>query len=97
MCAEGFSALLNNYTGGFVDRGIRVCHCSPWITHLLFADDSLIFIDASAQGAGRLNTIPQMYNEASGQMVNRDKSSIFFSSGILDTTRIFTIKWELVV
>jgi hypothetical protein len=28
-----------------------------------------------------------MYNEASGQMVNREKSSIFFSSGILEATR----------
>jgi hypothetical protein len=26
MCAEGLTALLNNYTGGFVDRGIRVCN-----------------------------------------------------------------------
>jgi hypothetical protein len=87
MCAEGLSSLLNNYTGGFVDRGIRVCNRAPWITHLLFADDSLIFIDASSQGAARLNTILQMYNEASGQMVNREKSSIFFSSGILEENR----------
>jgi hypothetical protein len=28
-----------------------------------------------------------MYNEASGQMVNREKSSICFSPGILEETR----------
>jgi hypothetical protein len=61
---------------------------------LLFADDSLIFIDASVQGAARLNSILKMYNEASGQMVNREKSSIFFSSGIREETRS-AVKQEL--
>jgi hypothetical protein len=77
MCAEGLSALLNNFTLGYVDRGVRVCNRSPWITHLLFADDSLIFVEASPRGAARLNVILNMYNEASGQLVNREKSSIF--------------------
>jgi hypothetical protein len=35
-----------------------------------------------------------MYNEASGQMVNREKSSVFFSSGILGDTRII-VKQDL--
>jgi hypothetical protein len=35
-----------------------------------------------------------MYNEASGQMVNREKSSVFFSSGILEDTRII-VKQDL--
>jgi hypothetical protein len=51
LCAEGLSMLLNLYNPGFVDRGIRVCHRAPWITHLLFADDSLIFISATTESA----------------------------------------------
>jgi hypothetical protein len=94
MCAEGLSALLNYFSMGFVDRGVRVCNRSPWITHLLFADDSLIFIEASARGAARLNVILHMYNEASGQLVNRDKSSIFFSPGIPEDQRS-AVKGEL--
>jgi hypothetical protein len=94
MCAEGLSALLNNYTGGFFYRVFWVCNRARWITYLLFADDSLIFIDASTQGAARLNTILQMYNEASGQMVNREKSYIFFSSSILEENRDL-VKQEL--
>jgi hypothetical protein len=35
-----------------------------------------------------------MYNEASGQMVNREKSSIFFSSRIPDNTRVL-VKQEM--
>jgi ribonuclease HI len=94
MCAEGLSALLNNFTLGYVDRGVRVCNRSPWITHLLFADDSLIFVEASPRGAARLNVILNMYNEASGQLVNREKSSIFFSPGIAEDRRV-AVKEEL--
>jgi hypothetical protein len=36
LCSQGFTALLNNFGGGHVDRGIRVSSQSPWINHLLF-------------------------------------------------------------
>lgn len=35
-----------------------------------------------------------MYNEASGQLVNREKSNIFFCPGILEETRA-AVKLEL--
>jgi hypothetical protein len=69
LCAEGLSALLNFYSNGFIDRGIRVCHRAPWISHLLFADDSLISIGATVQSAARLNEILNLYHQASGQLV----------------------------
>ena len=50
-----------------------------WVSHLLFADDSLIFIKANEESAVRLNEILQIYSVATGQSVNRSKSSIFFS------------------
>jgi hypothetical protein len=76
---ELLSVLLKEFRQGPIDRGIRVCHRAPWITYLLFADDSLIFINAKVEGAARLNEILRIYNEASGQLVNREKSSIFLS------------------
>jgi ribonuclease HI len=79
LCAEGFTALLNYFGGNYVDRGIRVSVHSPWINHLLFADDSLIFMSASIQSGERLNEILRIYGDCSGQSVNREKSSIFFS------------------
>lgn len=77
LCAEGFTALLNYFGGNYVDRGIRVSVHSPWINHLLFADDSLIFMSASIQSGERLNEILRIYGDCSGQSVNREKSSIF--------------------
>ena len=76
LCAEGFSSLLKYYSGVTIDRGLRVSYRSPWVTHLLFADDSLIFINASNPSALRLNEILRVYGEAWGQSVNRDKSSV---------------------
>ena len=85
LCTEGFSSLLKYY--GQIDRGIRVSFRAPWVNHLLFADDSLIFMTADSQCAGRLNRILQLYGAASGQCVNRDKSSIYFSTNTPDTIR----------
>jgi hypothetical protein len=79
LCSEGLTALLHNFCMGIVDRGVRVCNRSPWISHLLFVDDSLIFINANSASATRLDEILRIYNEASGQRVNREKSAIFFS------------------
>ena len=52
---------------------------APWVSHLLFADDCIVFSEASQRGADRLREILEIYNRGSGQLVNRDKSAIFFS------------------
>jgi hypothetical protein len=77
-CAEGLTALLHHYNS-HLDRGVRVCNRAPWVSHLLFADDSLIFINANSVSARRLDEILQIYNNASGQRVNKAKSVVFFS------------------
>ena len=78
FCGQGLTALLNNY-GAYVDRGIRVSYHSPWVNHLLFADDCLIFMSAKVHSAESLNAILQIYANCSGQAVNREKSSVYFS------------------
>jgi hypothetical protein len=77
LCGEGLSDLLNFYNQVYIDRWMRVCNRAPWITHLLFATDSLIFINACETSASRLNEIMHIYNQA--PKVNRSKSSIYFS------------------
>jgi hypothetical protein len=47
----------------------------------------LIFIKANSESAQRLNEILLIYEECSGQKVNREKSSIFFSPNTPDTMR----------
>ena len=74
LCAEGLTSLLNRFGGQEVDKGIRVSYRSPWINHLLFADDSLIFMQAKEQSAHRLNEILRIYEEGSGQADNKERA-----------------------
>jgi len=79
LCSEGLSCMLKNIGPLSVSRGVRVSRNAPWISHLLFADDCLIFTQASRRGADRVARILDDYNKGSGQLVNKHKSAIFFS------------------
>lgn len=50
------------------------------MSHLLFADDSLILFRADGGDARYLQDILHTYEECSGQMINKEKSTIMFSS-----------------
>jgi len=60
-------------------RGVRVCRRAPVISHLFFADDSLILMHADRRNATNLKNVLDTYYAASGQKLSHDKSSIFFS------------------
>lgn len=47
-------------------KGTKVCRESPFITHLFFADDSIIFDDASEDGVRVIQDTLQLYERASG-------------------------------
>jgi hypothetical protein len=79
LCAEGLSCLLKFRGPNYLARGVRVGIHAPWISHLLFADDSIIFSEAYEASAIRLNNILEVYRRGSGQLVNKAKSAIFFS------------------
>ena len=67
--------------------GISICRGSPRITHLLFADDSILYCKASGLESRELVNILRRYEEASGQKINTDKSSVFFSQDANEETR----------
>ncbi|XP_050207714.1 uncharacterized protein LOC126657122 [Mercurialis annua] len=87
ICSEGFSALIRKGIRDRVISGGRVCRGGPRISHLLFADDSVLFIKASSREGRALKEIITSYEEASGQVVNIDKSEMFFSTGVAQNHR----------
>ena len=79
FCAEGLSALIHKATRDKQISGISIGRGCPFLTHLFFADDSLLFCKASVQECQKLVDILNCYEAASGQKINTDKSSVFFS------------------
>jgi hypothetical protein len=59
--------------------GVKICRDAPSISHLLFADDSLILIQAKGEHASQLRSILELYEICSGLMINKSKSAILFS------------------
>ena len=68
-------------------RGISLCRNGPRLTHLFFADDSLIFCRASIQECIHIQTILSEYEATSGQKLNRDKTTLFFSKATSSSTQ----------
>lgn len=54
----------------------------PLISHLLFADDVLLFTKARSSQARLVSSILKRFGQASGLKVNVSKSRAFFSSGL---------------
>ncbi|XP_072073796.1 uncharacterized mitochondrial protein AtMg00310-like [Arachis hypogaea] len=68
--------------------GVKIAPTAPAISHLLFADDCIIFSKDSEEKIYQLITILNLYTEASGQRINLDKSGITFENLIPIRTRV---------
>ncbi|KAK1606371.1 hypothetical protein QYE76_030044 [Lolium multiflorum] len=79
LAAEGLSCFLENHDQSSTLNGVQVASTAPAVNHLLFADDSMLFFKANAEGAREVKEALAKYCNASGQRINTDKSSIFFS------------------
>ncbi|XP_019155723.1 PREDICTED: uncharacterized protein LOC109152478 [Ipomoea nil] len=60
-------------------HGCRVARGAPPVSHLFFADDSLLFFKANIREANVVKQCLVRYEKLSGQVVNYNKSSICFS------------------
>jgi hypothetical protein len=87
LAAEGLSCLLKSRVESSSLSGIKVAPSAPMVSHLLSADDSLLFFKANRESAQEINDILQLYCSASGQQVNLDKSSIHFAKGCQQSLR----------
>ena len=77
LCRSIFSPAEKGEADGLI-AGAKVCHGAPSISHL-FADDSLILIRANEGDCGHLQNVLQLYEDCSGQVINKAKSAILFS------------------
>ena len=66
LCADDFSSLINRAVRNQTMSGLSICRGGLTITHLFFADDSLLFCKANSQECQQLVEILHLYKAASG-------------------------------
>ncbi|CAN6583607.1 unnamed protein product [Malus baccata var. baccata] len=80
LCTEGLSMLIRRSLERGSLHGFKISPTSVPLTHLFFADDSVVFGNASVEEAESIIEILQTYARGSGQVINRAKSSVFFGA-----------------
>ncbi|KAA3458179.1 reverse transcriptase [Gossypium australe] len=60
ICGEGLSSLMRNVTNEGLLKGVKASRRGPQISHLLFADDCILFGEANERGAERYLGLPNM-------------------------------------
>ncbi|XP_021722000.1 uncharacterized protein LOC110689525 [Chenopodium quinoa] len=74
-----FSALLSKAANARLITGAQIWWGAPRVSHLLFADDSILFARATLQECSKIADIIGIYERASGQKINFDKYEVSFS------------------
>ena len=80
LCVEGFNSLLFRAEMEGRIKGVSICRRAPSVTNLMFADDSILFCQATLGEVEVINEVLRTYANASGQCINMEKCSVFFSS-----------------
>ena len=61
-------------------RGVAICRDGPKVSHLFFANDSVLFCRATEAECNKIVEILEVYKRGSGQKINREKTNLFFNS-----------------
>jgi hypothetical protein len=78
--ADGLSKLLQHQVQQQNLHELRICRRAPDISHLLFADGTLLFLEATESQAEVINRVLRLYERCTGQLINSTKCSMMFGS-----------------
>ncbi|KAM1778355.1 hypothetical protein ACFX12_039860 [Malus domestica] len=97
LVGEVFSCLIQKAVHDKLLDGVKLGASGPIISHIFFADDTLLFLKADGKNCRNLVDLINMYCDASGQQVNFQKSSVYFGANIpervsAELTNILRIK-----
>lgn len=87
ICANGFSALLQRKEKRGSLHGVCVVPGGLSVSHLFFADDAVVFCKAEETEVREVMEVLQCYAEASRQVINREKSSLYFGANYVRRRR----------
>ena len=87
LCSEGLNALIQQAVNKDKIRGYSLCWYGPKISYLFFADDSLLFCCAQISDIQTIQGILDLYEHASRQRIDKEKTTLFFSKSITMETK----------
>lgn len=87
IVANVLSCLLHKAERDGSIEGIKLNRNCPTLTHLLFADDAIFFLNGKVIECQNLASVLNQYCLASGQTINLNKCDIFFSKGCPETLK----------
>ena len=79
ICTEGLSAMLAKHQHDGLLNGIQANRNGPRVTHLFFTDDSILLAKADKEECKKVKNMLKLYEKYFGQMVNVNKSALFFN------------------
>lgn len=82
LCMERLCHLIERAVVGKNWKPIQLSRGGPQLSHILFADDLILFAEASVAQIRVIRGVLERFCIASGQKVNLEKSKIFFSSNV---------------
>lgn len=82
MCIEKLPQIISCRVNLGDWKGIKIASQCPIISHVLFADDIILFFEASQSQAYIMKECIEVFCKISGQKVNFEKSMVFCSENV---------------
>ena len=87
FCAEGLNAILKRVKDNDDIHGFSICRRGPKLAHLFYENDCLLFCRSTLEECDKIKELQNIYEVASGQMVNKGKTTLFFSKNTAAATQ----------
>ena len=87
ICSKGLNGLIEHAVENKHIEGVSLCRNGPKISHIFFANDSLLFCRVRVGDVKKIQEILGKYERAFGQKINSDKTTLFFTNNTLNATK----------
>lgn len=87
LCSEGLNGLIERAVENKHIEGFSLCKNLPKISHLLFANDYLLFCHARVEDVSMIQEILGKYEQALRQKINSKKTTTFFSGNVSNAAK----------
>ncbi|XP_019166798.1 PREDICTED: uncharacterized protein LOC109162582 [Ipomoea nil] len=96
LCMERISQMIVSATDSHRWKGIKIAPNGPTLTHLCFADDMVLFTEATSEQVEVVKECLDRFCRDSGQRISLAKSHVFFPKN-MDGNNADSIAWQLII